>query len=574
MVDKSLATLKDVFRIAFFQKAQVLIFLFGASLAAITEMAFLGLLYAVFSVDKAMAVLGWVKSKIYFNPAQSSFLDKNIIYILIACGVAMLFLRLFFAILGRFALARVQVRTSVKLSKELLSAFVDAHPMAWVSWKRERIVHILAYETGISGEVIYTALNMLMSLMVMSALLTGSFLISVKLTIFSLLIGIIVLGINYTNYLKAKSIGVVKNKSKAQLLGNVYDIVCGHKILKLEGGEGFAKTRSSGVISDSYSWVLGKAKNINTVMSFSELFIYFFFFGLVLMGHIFKIADQATLLTLLIISIRLQGSVGQLQNQWLTYQELLPNFLDVRKAIFHARDFTIKEKIRPLTAIKRGGMTVRLDGLNFAYTDGGPGIIKDLDIVFPGGRKILIKGKSGSGKSTFINMVSGMLQQASGKIFYDDEELTAESFYHFRRLVSYSSPDAYIFKGTIKSNISLGLDKSDDEILGCAKRAGLEEFMKKLENGIYSTVVDNAANISMGERQRLMLARMFLKKPRLILLDEATSNLDLELEDKILKNLIEHLPEATLIMVTHRAPKNFIFDKMFELKDGKLVGLT
>ena len=185
----------------------------------------------------------------------------------------------------------------------------------------------------------------------------------------------------------------------------------------------------------------------------------------------------------------------------------------------------------------------------------------------------MIKGNSGVGKSTLINLLCGILEPNSGKIYFEDEELTRQSFFLLRNYIGYSSQDAYLFRGTIKDNISLGLNSTEDEISDAIRKAGLEEFVKRLEGDVSSRLIDNATNISLGERQRLMLARMFLKKPRLILLDEATSNLDLELEDKILKNLIENLPYSTVIMVTHRAPKNFPFDKKFELRDGKLINI-
>lgn len=575
MFVKGFTTLKDVFRAALWQKISALVFLFGSFAASVTEMVFLGFLYTLFSDSRKTAALEFIKNRSHIlSLAQMTFIENNFTAILITSAVMVLLARLLFAISGRFALADIQVKTGTRLSNKLLSCFVDAHPSAWISWKKEKTVNIITYEAAASGEVVYTALNMVMSVMVMLSLLAVAYIISSKLTIFSLLIGLTVMAINYRNYAKSRRIGIVKIKSKEQLLGHIYDVVSGHKVLKLESGEDFAKEKSGHIIKDSHSWLLEKARNINMVMSFSELFIYFFFFGLVLAAHIFKVADQAVLLTLLVISIRLQGSVRELQTQWMNYQELLPNFLDVQKMLQHADAYIIKKKDN--VRIDRGkegagGVAIRLDKVSFSYQSGEPLVIRDLDASFAAGQRFLIKGGSGSGKSTLINLICGALEPVSGSVTVDHERLTRDTFYTLRNSITYSSPDAYIFRGTLKDNISLGLSAGDDEVTESVKKAGLEDLLKRLDKGIYSHVTDNASNISLGERQRIMLARMFLKKPRLILLDEATSNLDLELEDRILANLIGNLPQATLIMVTHRAPKSFIFDKKFELKNGRLV---
>lgn len=574
MFIKGISLLKDVFRAALWNRALSSIFLAGAFISAVTEMLFLALLYSSFSPGKRSAIARWMNANVHFmNPAQLNNVERHFVYVLISAAIIMLLMRLFFAISSRFALARIQVNTSMRLSNKLLSAFIDAHPRAWAHWGKEKIVNIMTNEAAASGELIYTTLNMLMSIIVMIALTAGAFIISAQLTVFSVIIGIVVVIINYTNYAKARRIGVIKVKSRSQLLGHVYDIVSGHKVLKLEGAEDFIKERSAGVVKDSYAWVLGKAKNMNMVMSFSEVFVYFFFFGLVLTANIFKIVDQAVLLTLLVISIRLQGSVRELQNQWMSYQELLPNFIDIQDMLSYAQGYIagrgVKEKKK--AARSANGAEVGFDNVDFSYTTNGPLIVENLSALFTGGNRFLIKGVSGSGKSTLINLVSGIARPTSGRIMIDGRELTGDGFYAIRDFTSYSSPDAYIFRGTVRDNISLGMVFGEKEVIEAARKAGLEEFIKKQKDGIDSSVIDNATNISVGERQRIMLARMFLKMPRLILLDEATANLDLELEDMILKNLVEHLPGATLIMVTHRAPKNFIFDKKFELKNGKLI---
>lgn len=573
MLKQDVRTLKDVFKQALIFRKSIAVFLFGSFAASFTEMAFLGALYVLFSVDKKAYILNLFGKYAIFNTAQLFFIEKNFIFIAIALSVFILLIRLLSAIFSRFALAYIQTKVTIKLSNKLLSCFLDTHPMVWSSWRKEKIINIITNEAAASGEFIYIAMNMLMSAIIMLSLVTGAFIISAKLTIFCIIAGISVLALNYFNYAKARRLGEIKVKSKSMLLGRVYDVISGHKILKLESAEAITKAKMSSVINHSNLWLLKKAKNINLVMSLSEILIYFLFFGLVIISQIFNIFDQAAILTLLVFAIRLQSAMTDFQAQWMRYQELSPNFIDVREMLNFANRYAFgKERVAPyLTASQREGYAVRLEHVHFSYGDGEPDILKDINLVCLPADRILITGASGSGKSTIINILCGVLKPKKGRIFFNNEELTTESFYNFRNYISYSSPDAYIFKGTLKDNISLGLDASDEEILSAIKKAGLEEFVNSLDRGIYSTIADNASSISLGERQRLVLARMFLKNPRLVLLDEATANLDLELENTIFNNLLKNLPRTTIITVTHRAPKNFIFDSKFELRDGALL---
>lgn len=575
MFKNNFKILKEVIKTVLWQKVSVIVFLFGSLAAALSEMMFLGLLYALFSVDKKMIILNWLKDRSLISGINYSFLEQNFSFLLITCAVIILLLRLFFAVSSRFALATIQAKTAMTLSHKLFSCFVDAPPAIWTSWKKEDVVNMITSEASSSGKAVYTLLNIFMGMLVMIFLMAGAYIISPKLTIFSVVVGFIVLGINYRNYSKARSIGAVKVKSRSELLGHLYDAVSGHKILKLEGAEKAARAKMSGIINDSQQWLLDKTRNINMVMSFSELLTYFILFALILMVSVFKIGEQAILMTFLVLSMRLQAAVRDIQAQWITYQELVPNFIDVQRMLAYAGAHIVSAegKILSKPINKDEGITIRLDKVSFSYKDSADFVIKDLNITFQKGERYVIKGASGSGKSTLINIICGILEPTSGAIFFEDNRLTRESFYQMRSYVSYSSPDAYIFRGTIRDNVSLGLNASDEQIAEAIKKAGLTEFVATLKEGIYSQVTDNAENISLGERQRIMLARMFLKQPKLILLDEATSNLDLSLEDKILNNLVENLPKATLVMVTHRAP-NFKFDRRLELKDGKLIDIT
>ena len=216
-------------------------------------------------------------------------------------------------------------------------------------------------------------------------------------------------------------------------------------------------------------------------------------------------------------------------------------------------------------------LAVRVNGLSFQYKKGfelGP-----IDAEIKPKSQVAIIGKSGSGKTTLLHAIAGLLPLSEGNVLINGvprEEITEKSWFD---QLSYISQNPYLFAGTIKENIIIGTDRetTEEELVDAARKAGILEMIQSLKQGFETPVGEAGRGLSGGEKQRMALARAFLKKPLLILFDEPTSGLDLQTE-KILQNALEELSRgATVITVAHRLHTVKNADMILMLADGELA---
>ncbi|MGG4471290.1 thiol reductant ABC exporter subunit CydD [Paenibacillus alvei] len=215
--------------------------------------------------------------------------------------------------------------------------------------------------------------------------------------------------------------------------------------------------------------------------------------------------------------------------------------------------------------------TIFLDQVGYTYPV-GDFQLKPVTATFLPKQKIAIVGASGTGKSTLLNILAGMITPDHGSVKINSRELTNYTEASWLNQISYISQHPYIFSGTIAENISMGItDKVDvTAIEEAARLAGLLPLIKSLEKGFQTEIGEAGRGLSSGEKQRVSIARAFLKKPNIVLLDEPTRGLDLATES-ILQQSIEMLSEkATVITVAHRLHTIKNADQILYLENGQL----
>lgn len=213
--------------------------------------------------------------------------------------------------------------------------------------------------------------------------------------------------------------------------------------------------------------------------------------------------------------------------------------------------------------------SIQLQNLSFSYGEGI--ILNNLNASIKRGQKIAFVGLSGSGKSTLINLLLGLYPVLPGSILIDGVSLEQIKLRQLRSLFGLVSQDIFLFNDTIKQNLCLGVDFSDEEIEQALKVAYAQEFIAKLPQGIETIVGDRGTRLSGGQQQRLTIARAFLHNPEILLFDEATSALDNESEKVVLQALEKIGSQKTVIAVAHRLTTIQHYDVIFVLKDGVLV---
>jgi energy-coupling factor transport system ATP-binding protein len=215
-------------------------------------------------------------------------------------------------------------------------------------------------------------------------------------------------------------------------------------------------------------------------------------------------------------------------------------------------------------------LDIELKNVHFSYKDNE--VLKDISFVAKAGEMTAVVGESGSGKSTIARLLAHQYDTDGGSITFGGKKITDLSLSELNSKISFVSQDVFLFNRSIMENIRIGNPEATDEmVFEAAKKAVCDEFIKKLPEGYNSKAGDAGKRLSGGERQRIALARAILKDAPIVILDEATSSVDIENEDKINKAIDEIIKGKTVIVIAHKLSAMRNVDKFVLIKNGKVV---
>ncbi len=214
---------------------------------------------------------------------------------------------------------------------------------------------------------------------------------------------------------------------------------------------------------------------------------------------------------------------------------------------------------------------IRFDHVWFEYEPNRP-VIRDFDITVPGGSVVALVGRSGSGKTTITDLVARFQDPSRGCILVNDVDLRDIRLQSYRSLLGIVQQETFLFDGTVADNISYGRRHASlDEIIDAAQRANAHEFVIQLPDGYRSVVGERGIKLSGGQCQRLSIARAILADPQILILDEATSNLDSESEQLIQRSLGDLLKNRTTFVIAHRLSTIISANLIVVLEDGRII---
>jgi len=213
---------------------------------------------------------------------------------------------------------------------------------------------------------------------------------------------------------------------------------------------------------------------------------------------------------------------------------------------------------------------IRLEHVYFGYEDKKE-ILKDLNMTIPAGKKTAIVGASGSGKTTLSRILVGFYPVNSGNIFYNKVSIKEIGLDVVRENVSLVLQTPVLFNDTIRFNITLGKEFDEEKLLEVLKIAQLEDVINDMEKGLDTLVGKGGIKLSGGQRQRIAIARMILQDPKVVILDESTSALDMDTEKKLFESLNGFLEGRTTIIIAHRISTIKQADYIYVLDNGKIV---
>ncbi|HJV19583.1 MAG TPA: ABC transporter ATP-binding protein [Sediminibacterium sp.] len=281
-------------------------------------------------------------------------------------------------------------------------------------------------------------------------------------------------------------------------------------------------------------------------------------------GKVGMIVEFVIYINMLTFPVSAIGWTASMIQRAAASQKRLNEFLNIQPAIVDASD-VIKDPVL--------GGTIVFDKVQFTYPHTGIKALQDFSLTVNSGDKILILGKTGSGKTTLAQLLLRFYEPDSGSITIGDRPLNRIALQELRRQISYVQQDVFLFSDTVANNIRFGVpgDTSLEKVKEAARFANVDKDIMGFQQQYETMIGERGVTLSGGQKQRISIARALIKEPEIILFDDCLSAVDAKTEKEIIGHLYGYLQDKTALIITHRIFAGFNFDKIIVLKDGKLA---
>ena len=357
------------------------------------------------------------------------------------------------------------------------------------------------------------------------------------------------------------------------------DMFKNHKLIKIFQKEKYEKNRAEVFLNKvkdkgkKMAIVFVRASPIMEIMTGIIIAILIYYSGKLVANNELEVNDFFSFLAAMMLAyqpVRSLATLNIVVNQGLASSRRILPIIDEKSKLRGS----INDK-----ELNLNNGNIEFKNIEFSYNnndenDGSKKIItlKNINLKMNGGQMTSLVGHSGSGKSTILNLIPRIYDADLGDITIDNQSIYKVKIKSLRDNISFVSQDTNLFDDTIKNNIAYAdMDASDEEIYNAAKLSYASEFIDKLENKYDTKIGENGIRLSGGEKQRLSIARAILKKSKIILLDEATSSLDAETEDKIQKAINFLTKNRTTIVIAHRLSTILNSNRIYVIDSGSVV---
>jgi subfamily B ATP-binding cassette protein MsbA len=524
-----------------------------------------------FCVAGSTAAIAWL-----LDPAiEKMFIkqDKTMM-LLIPVAIVLAFttkgLTLFFA---RTVLIKLGAKIVLSMQKELASSILksDTHVLE-SNHSGKYMSHILYDVDTVYSLVTSGVLNLMKDSLTLAVLVSLMFYQNWKLAIFAMLMMPLAA-------LVAKSLGkrigkatTESAKLNADLMAYLSEMLKGSRMIKIFQQEKFELDRSSKILTENMNikikmgFIMIRATPIMEILTGIMIAGFIYYSGFMIASGEMGINNFFSFLTAMMLAyqpIRSLATINMLFYQGAAGAERVFAVLDTQP--------NIKEiESSPVLKINTGSL--KFKNVSFSYPKTSAKAIKNINLSIEGGTTAALVGHSGAGKSTIINLLPRFFDPKDGEILIDEQNIKNLSLSSLRKNISMVSQDIVLFDDTVRANIAYAkLDATDEQIKSACDFAAASGFIEELQNSYETIIGENGIKISGGQKQRLSIARAVLKNSSIILLDEATSSLDAESEEKVQNAIINLTKNKTTLVIAHRLSTIIRADKIFVLNQGEVV---
>jgi len=377
----------------------------------------------------------------------------------------------------------------------------------------------------------------------------------------------------------ARSLGKRMNKASVQAMDKsslfttrLIEIFKNHKLIKIFQRENFENTRSTKDIDElkdkivKMTVIFNRNTPIMETLTGIMIAALLFYSGILIENGELEVNNFFSFLVAMMLAYQPVRSLAGLNiaiNQGVTAARRVLPVIDLVNEVKDDQNFSD-------ITIKEGNILFK--NVNFKYGDTEKEVLKYANLNIEGGKMTALVGLSGAGKSTILNLIPRFYDPSSGNISIDSQSIHEVNIYSLRKNISLVSQETTLFDDTVKSNIAYAkIGASDEEIMLAAKNSHADEFIQKLPNGFETIIGENGVRLSGGEKQRLSIARAMLKKSPIILLDEATSSLDSDTEEKIQNAITLLTKNKTTVVIAHRLSTILNANMIYVVKEGEII---
>jgi len=242
--------------------------------------------------------------------------------------------------------------------------------------------------------------------------------------------------------------------------------------------------------------------------------------------------------------------------------------------VFELRDMPGEARTPMAPALARHAESITFERVCYRYPGTDRDVLKDVDLTVRVGQTVAVVGANGAGKTTLVSLLPRLMEPTSGRVLIDGKDIRRHSIRSLRRQIAFVPQETVIFHATVRDNISYGLVRpAESEVLAAARRAYVDEFVQLLPDGYDTVIGPQGATLSGGQRQRIAIARAILRKPAILIFDEALSNVDAESEKRIRQSMAELIASCTTFIIAHSFATAQWADEIVVMADGRAIDM-